>query len=85
MDQKLAELIEYHCNDYGGVSMRDDYSGRGMYGMETYAIVCEESPAEILGQLLARVRDEDIDLDELQEVKSFSMRTDSMGLGVVIY
>jgi hypothetical protein len=72
------------------VEVREDYSGRGMYGREVVAFVSEASAASVgvaLGfaagvafeRAEARGDDADFDFDDLPT------RVDSMGRGTVIY
>lgn len=41
---KNRELIEEIANEVGG-SIREDYSGRGMYGAQCLAVVCDDPDA----------------------------------------
>ena len=38
--EAIAEVLDEECEDY---SLREDYSGRGMYGGKTYAFVVEDT------------------------------------------
>lgn len=94
MDLELAETLVQVCEDYGiEVSLRESYSGRGMYGKDTAGVVLEEGD---IGDLLAAVINnatcfiaeeeepvEFFDLAERFEVNKF--RTDSMGRGMILY
>jgi len=70
------------------LQVRESYSGRGMYGAETAAIVADD-----LGDLLVGIARYCGELDPCQDdakicdVVHFcqSMRQDSMGRGIVVY
>ena len=81
MEEEAVLLTE----DMG--EMRDDYSGRGMYGETTYA-VCFDSQSDFERALLNAAFDlgqngaDDVEglLSDLR-----NLRRDSMGLGIVVY
>ena len=86
MEIKLARDIVEALNERGfDAGCRENYSGRGMYGRETAAIICECS----IGDMLAAVI-ENADLfvntvgEPLYEYVD-QIRNDNMGLGMVIY
>ena len=79
MDIETAEQIVESLEDEGrNASLRDDYSGRGMYGEGTAAVVTDE-PAGVGLIFWAAGRAE----VEFYEVERF--RTDRIGLGTVVY
>lgn len=86
MQKELAERLE-HILFNGGyeVNLRDDYSGRCMYGKETHAISGDFSISELLSLVLEAVKHGTLTEDDLSDIKRFGLSQDSMGLGVVIY
>ena len=82
MDKKLAKLI---CEIDDEARFRESYSGRAMYGEETCAFVTPKSPIDLLVLVIEALRDEYIDLEDLQAIKKLRMRTDSMGYDTVYY
>jgi hypothetical protein len=86
MDIKLANLFKEMLYDaYVECYVYEDYSGRGMYGNETTAIVGDFSASELLQIVLKRVQDGYLVENDLENIKISDLRQDSMGLGVVIY
>ena len=81
MDAKIAEEIAYHAD----LEIRDDYSGRGMYGEETHGLVGDmDSFVEgLIETTIMAVEDEDDEL--LDKLRRFRLRTDSMGLEMIFY
>lgn len=91
MRQELAELLS---EDIGEI--RDDYSGRGMFGKSTHAVVYD-SRGDFESALInaafdvgagratqvARARGNDDVEGILGELKNLG--TDSMGMGIVVY
>lgn len=95
--QFLVEVTDYYGNQEA--TIRENYSGRGMYGRETVAIVVD-SFGQLLADVLNYIRDnigdyrdaedgykvttwEGSNLNLIEEIGQFSV--DSMGHGVVIY
>lgn len=83
MRQALATLL---AEDMGEI--RDDYSGRGMYGDNTFAVVfdCQSDFQNALvfaAYAIGRDDSPDSAEDDLQALSS--LRLDSMGLGIVVY
>ena len=74
----LFEAMEDQgCHD---IRLREDYSGRGMYGKDTYAISGEFGWGDIARAWAnVCVQDDDFNPDDL------SFQWDAMGLGTVIY
>lgn len=76
----LVETIENSGNE---AEIRDDYSGRGMFGKSTYGVVTKINPANLLGVALTHIKDS---LDCIEDIPDFGdLRTDSMGLSTIIY
>lgn len=83
-------LEQVGIHDY---DIRLDYSGRGMYGDSCFGIVTDDgSPATLgIAFFLAAISSQPLNridpLDEVEDVVHLadSARTDSMGLGQVIY
>ena len=81
MKADIATALHEALEDQGcEVRLRDDYSGRGMYGKDTYAISGEFGWGDIARAWAnVCVQDDDFSPDDL----GFSW--DAMGLGTVIY
>ena len=85
MKKEVAETIKEAMEDCGFECEMKTYSGRCMYGTETWSIQGDFSLANILSAVINRA---DLFVNENGEsnidyVEEF--RSDSMGLGVVIY
>jgi len=80
----IKELIKEFC-DNQDLDYRDDYSGRGMYGRNCVAIVCN-SPLATLSNLFAYIVDskDDIEGCEVEEVLGEPMQ-DNMGMSNILY
>lgn len=69
--------------------VRDDYSGRGMYGSECLAIVTDESSWSLqnaLRELVNDLKNVDADVaDELRVILDYEPESDSMGRRAVYY
>lgn len=87
MTTEQASFINLAC-EHAGVEcdLLPDYSGRGMYGKQTQAVVVP-SVVAVLGAVMNYVRKHVMpDADELNDLPSLSgLREDSMGRSVVIY
>ena len=80
MKKEVAELLEYNNYD---IEVRDDYSGRGMYGQETYGVVCSQDD---YNQAVAEVMRSGTEQErELLADALLNMRTDSMGMDMIFY
>ena len=89
MDKHIAEGIEEGAQDFGKeVEVREDYSGRGMYGETTTALIASDISDVIVGmiQYAVYMKEEENDdaIDLLCETVEY-LRTDQMGLGIVVY
>lgn len=89
MDTRVAELIIEGAEVDGvDLRLRDDYSGRGMFGEKTHAIVCDRlneflvALATTAGELGLAGKDEDL---EQITLACQDLRQDQMGLGIVLY
>ena len=86
MDIKLAEKLVELVNEAGyDAELREDYSGRFMYGKTTAGIVMDS-----LGTLLTVVLTAAMEYPEAfdgldAEVPYNGFRTDSMGMDMIIY
>jgi hypothetical protein len=82
MRQEVAELLS---EDMGEI--REDYSGRGMYGKSTHAVVFdsrgEYESALIYAAYEVGARGNDDVEGILGELRNLG--TDSMGMGIVVY
>lgn len=84
MKKELAEALFDACDNNGiNADIREDYSGRGMYGKVTCGIVVD-SVADVLSCL---VNNADLFVGENGErlFADCNFRTDSMGRGTIIY
>ena len=87
MELKQAKLIVDVLQDHGveGISLSEDYSGRGMYGRTT-AAVCIDSLMQIAMMGWAAGAIESLGVGAritAMDVESWSI--DNMGMGYVIY
>jgi hypothetical protein len=74
----LAECSEAECN------VRDDYSGRGMYGKVVHAVSFDSTDDLHTALLEAGFKlGEESNYDLLEELKGLG--SDGMGLGIVVY
>ena len=89
MDAETAKGIVDAADIEGiEIQLREDYSGRGMYGRTTSAIVVDS-----WGELLAGVARYAGDLDPIEQDEQIerlceelhTLRSDSMGRGFVVY
>jgi hypothetical protein len=83
MDIRIAEIIEnYGCD----IEIRDDYSGRGMFGRTTVAVVCS-FPDFIyaLKNACLSVEEGDEDYELLRSFNVSNLSMDSMGYESVFY
>ena len=78
--KKVIEIMQDFCEQYNH-ELRDDYSGRRMYGDTCVGIVCDY-PLEVLVELCQYLADNDI--DDFHEYLS-GVRQDSMGMENIIY
>lgn len=67
-----------------GWNVRNDYSGRCMYGDRCFAIDGDGSLGQFAGQLFIAVAEGDLDAYELSDMFE-TTRQDNMGLGMVYY
>ena len=89
MQLEIAKgIVDAATIDGTGLQLRDDYSGRSMYGAKTAAIVADSLTDFLVG--LARFCG---DLDPMEQDREIEeavlacqdLRTDSMGMGIVLY
>ncbi len=85
MDLKLAQAMQEAMTDCGySCEIREGYSGRGMYGGETTGIVIDN-----ITQLLESLIEAAYVLVDEDEGPIFDVtgdiRTDSMGLSMIVY
>ena len=71
MDQQIAEALA----EYGDVRIMYNYSGRGMFGEETAAVVAED-----FDTLLEAAEEADLEVSDIRGIRS-----DNMGLEKVFY
>jgi hypothetical protein len=87
MEKELAEkLIEMLEDDGCEVTLRENYSGRGMYRKSTTGVVCDCDISHILALVISSAYefvDEDGGGEPLFNVRR--LRSDSMGMSTIIY
>lgn len=76
--QFLVEVTEMCGNQ--DISLREGYSGRGMFGRETFGVVIESLPI-LLADVINYARDQK--MDDAPDFQGFS--TDNMGRDIIIY
>jgi hypothetical protein len=79
------ELAQALADEIEGAEVDKRYSGRGMYGSETAAVITPErlGPGRIAEAVLEVQRWHSLDESVIAEVSR--LREDSMGMGSVIY
>lgn len=87
MKEVTANFIREHASDFD-VEVMDDYSGRGMFGKQTFAVTMPSvsALASVCANFALNATSESIEenREALEEiVKGF--RSDSMGMDIVIY
>lgn len=101
MKKSIAKALHEKSEDQGNwdgemLSLRKTYSGRGMYGKDTWAVSGDEYTfhkclSECVVDIIEAHDDENYDMDNLaKKVKEFldgslHAQTDSMGMGMVWY
>ena len=82
--ENIKELIREYC-DGEGLDLREDYSGRGMYGKSCVAITCD-NPLYTVCELFAYIVDSDDDLDGYDvQCALGEPKQDSMGMSSILY
>lgn len=90
MDLQLAKFLVELADDSGEYDMddvyvREDYSGRAMYGKTTAAVVglnCND----VAYLVLQNAQDDDCFYERLEPITSIKpLKQDSMGLSTIIY
>lgn len=94
MKKELADFIIQACENCASFfeyeesmpRIRENYSGRGMYGKKTTAIVCNDLMT-VMAAIACEI--ETVDMNEYWEDVELSdirhLQTDSMGLSIVFY
>lgn len=83
MTEQQANFLHDAMQDAGlDCEIRDDYSGRYMFGRQTHALVVSNL-ADLLGPAIEQAAY--LDEDELPDFEDFKPQVDDMGLEVVIY
>ena len=80
MDIKFAEVI--YASSLGECAIRDDYSGRRMYGSTTTGIVCSSGVSGFVKSCIAATLDEP---EIMEEMLFKDICYDSMGLNTIFY
>jgi hypothetical protein len=86
MKRQAAELLHERLDSItcGAAELRDDYSGRGMYGDTTYGISGDFGYADVV-ECVAELFEDGSAQDEGLKPTDFRFSSDSMGLGIIIY
>lgn len=84
MKRALAETIYAHDQN-GIMDIRSDYSGRGMYGEETHAIVVERESDFHKALAACWIEDREIMDNEDFKINDFNFSTDNMGSCIIFY
>lgn len=85
MTKEQAEFFKNAAEEVGlEIEMRDGYSGRGMYGKTTFAVVTD-SLSDLIPALLCHAAYNYVDVVENNLFDNFKLHQDNMGLGVVLY
>lgn len=85
MTKGQAEFFKNAAEEVGlDIEVRDDYSGRGMYGKITHAIVAD-SLCDLIPALLCHAAYDYVAVVEDGLFDDFKLRQDNMGLGIVLY
>lgn len=83
--EAACEILAYDYDSH----VRPDYSGRGMYGSTTPAIV-SDAPEALIGWAIAAAmidaHDDDYSVSAIEDAKQLiPMRSDSMGRSSIVY
>ena len=85
MTKKQAEFFKNAAEETGlEIEVRNNYSGRGMYGETGYAIVTDSLMA-LIPALLCHAAYDYVSVVEDGLFDNFRLRQDNMGLGIVLY
>jgi hypothetical protein len=84
MTKEQAQFIQKATIACGNqeCEIRNDYSGRGMYGQKTHAIVIN-NVNDMFADIINYIKDCEVPYDEIPYFEDLS--TDNMGLDTVIY
>lgn len=88
MEIKHAKAIEQAAQDhYFEINLREDYSGRAMYGETTAGLVGDFGEIMACAVLVAFELGEEGDDQGLEELTEDlrNLRTDNMGMSMIIY
>ena len=100
MTKEQANFLKDVCDDSGNVEceIQEGYSGRGMYGRETFALTMNANPVDLIPELVNWFKNNHGILTDTSEeaggamkedgiVPDFdcNLRIDNMGMGFVIY
>ena len=87
MKEETAYAIQNAANEDGvELDLRDSYSGRGMYGKTTFAIVAD-SHGKLFGAIAYAASEMEPGSDEASDFcdDCRGFRIDSLGRGIVVY
>ena len=77
----IIDVIKNFCED-NGYDLREDYSGRGMFGRSCIGIVGDFNPLHLVLCLADVLRDEEF--DNAEDILGRPCQ-DSMGLSTIVY
>lgn len=85
MKKDLAEVIWDALDNAGiGCSLREDYSGRGMFGKTTSGVVADASVTDVLSAVIENA-DLFVDSDGYTTFKIVNISMDNMGEDIILY
>lgn len=86
MERELAEKLVQVLSDVAETNIYEAYNGRGMYGKTTTGVVFNGSIISVLSTVIS-MAEEFCEEEEGWPEAAFNptLRTDSMGQGIIIY
>lgn len=81
---KLYDFVSYVAEAFE-MSIRPDYSGRGMFGSHCFGLVFSGNAGQFFSAFLQTLEDEDIELKQELADLFDEMQTDSMGWDTIYY
>lgn len=82
MDIEVASILA----GYGDLEVREDYSGRGMFGKTTTGLVGDMPKVmRAIGEVMVSRNEDDIETIGYALANGDGFRIDSMGMSIIIY
>lgn len=83
MTKEHAEFFQ-KALDYCGeeCEIKEDYSGRGMFGKTTYGIVFA-GPTILMESVLTYIKETEVEYEDIPDLAS--LRSDNMGMSIIWY